>query len=108
MSECGWAETAIPTVKTLIDSLSWIAVEDGEGDQVVGFLRVLTDNDVVTYVTEIAVDERFRSRGIGRMLMHRVQAQFSTTRIDVLSSESAERFYDALGYSERPAFRRYQ
>ena len=107
LSECGWADEAIPSVKTLVNSISWLAVESGEGDQLVGFLRVLSDNDVVTYIAELAVAEPFRARGVGRLLMAACRDQFRKTRIDVLSSATARPFYEALGYSARPAYRSY-
>jgi ribosomal protein S18 acetylase RimI-like enzyme len=83
---------------------AFVAVRDGH---VVGFIRVISDGEVVSYVTEVAVDAGARFQGIGRALIDAVAAEFPKARIDLLSTSSAQEFYDTLCFTRKSGYRRW-
>ena len=100
----GWRDEALPTFEAIMHSRSYTAIAD---DELAGFIRVITDESLVTYVCEIVVHTKFVRRGVGRALLDHVQNQFPGTRIDLLSTQGDKGFYEATGFSARPGYRRY-
>ena len=100
----GWPHEAIPSRQVACESLAWTVSDDYE---LAGFIRVLSDTELVTYVCEIAVAEKFREHGAGRMLLDHVAGAFPNARIDLLSTQGAKAFYEATGFDARPGYRRY-
>lgn len=100
----GWRAASIPSSQTLCESFCWMAIDD---DELAGFVRVMSDNELVTYVCEIVVAEKFRRRGVGKLLLDHIAKTFPSTRIDLLSTQNGTAFYEAIGFSARPGYRRY-
>ncbi|MBD2093507.1 GNAT family N-acetyltransferase [Microcoleus sp. FACHB-1515] len=65
-------------------------------------------NGRVAWVAEIVVDEAFRRRGIGTLLMQSFEAWAAdqAAKIVALSSRRAVPFYQALGYEESARYLR--
>jgi ribosomal protein S18 acetylase RimI-like enzyme len=105
---CGWRASAIPSTevfaKTSFTRCAFVAVAQ---KRVVGFIRVLSDGEVVSYVTELAVAENARRQGIGRALVDAVAAEFPKARIDLLSTMMAQPFYEEMGFVSKPGYRRW-
>ena len=100
----GWQDESLPSRSLIQHAYAYTAVE---GDELAGFIRVITDGVLVTYVCEIVVTAKFGHQGVGRALLDHVQNQFPGTRIDLLSTQGAQGFYAATGFSARPGYRRY-
>src|SRR5262249_57680242 len=81
-----------------------VAVDDGE---VVGFAELLSDGELVAYLASIAVDARFRRRGIGRALVEESLRLGGGTRIDLLSEDASAPFYEQFPHLQKPGFRLY-
>jgi GNAT superfamily N-acetyltransferase len=85
---------------------SWPALVATHGEDVVGFLRALTDGAVTTYVCEVLVVPAWRDRGIGRALIEACHHLCPSTRLDLLSGGTADGFYEANGFRRFQGFRK--
>lgn len=73
-----------------------------EGDDVVGFGRVVTDHATFAYITDVTVDSAKRGEGLGRWMVECIISHPSLQglrRISLLTRDAAE-FYQRLGFVE--------
>jgi ribosomal protein S18 acetylase RimI-like enzyme len=64
----------------------------------VGISRAITDHSYCTYLSDLAVDEAFQRRGIGRELIRRThEAAGKHTSLILLSAPKAETYYPHIG-----------
>jgi ribosomal protein S18 acetylase RimI-like enzyme len=64
----------------------------------VGISRAITDHSYCTYLSDLAVDEAFQRRGIGRELIRRThEAAGPHTSLILLSAPKAETYYPHIG-----------
>lgn len=65
----------------------------------IGFVRVVTDKAIFSSVTEMIVDEKFRSLGCGSALMESVISHpYIAPTICILETRDAARFYAKFGF----------
>lgn len=69
------------------------------GDELVGLARCLTDHGYVTYVCDLAVDQAYQRRGIGRRLLTRVQEEAPRTKLVLLAAPAARGYYPRIGFT---------
>jgi ribosomal protein S18 acetylase RimI-like enzyme len=69
--------------------------------RLVGISRAITDNAYCTYLSDLAVDEAFQGRGIGRELIRLTHehAGVNTTLI-LLSAPNAQTYYPHIGMTK--------
>ena len=68
------------------------------GGRLVGVSRALTDSSYCTYLSDLAVDEAFQGRGIGRELIRQTHAAAGLqTMLVLLSAPAAESYYPHIG-----------
>lgn len=68
------------------------------GGRLVGVSRAITDFSYCTYLSDLAVDERFQRRGIGQMLLRKThEAAGLDTMLILLSAPAAESYYPHIG-----------
>jgi ribosomal protein S18 acetylase RimI-like enzyme len=84
-------------------SISLVAVD---GEEIVGLLRALTDGEITTYVAEIIIDINYRGKGIGAALLDECHNLYPNTRLDLLSTEGADEFYERNNFREITGFRK--
>jgi predicted N-acetyltransferase YhbS len=73
---------------------------------IVGFLRALTDEAVTLYVADLLVAPYWRGQGIGAALLEVCHALYPSVRLDLLSTQSAETFYQRNGFRAFHGFRK--
>jgi predicted N-acetyltransferase YhbS len=85
---------------------SWPTLVLVNGPEVIGFLRALTDGQVTTYIAEVLVSPYWCGQGLGQALIETCQRLCPSTRIDLLSTESSDGFYEAVGFRHLQGFRK--
>ncbi|MBE6013435.1 MAG: GNAT family N-acetyltransferase [Lachnospiraceae bacterium] len=84
-------------------SIGLIALHEGK---IVGLVRALTDGEITTYIAEILIENTYRGKGIGKALLDLCQVLYPHTRLDLLSAEKAEGFYESNNFRKMTGFRR--
>jgi GNAT superfamily N-acetyltransferase len=103
----GWpTPTARPDEALISWRNAWPTLVAVAGDELVGFVRALTDGEVTMYVAELLVVPGWRGHGLGRALLDACHLLYPHTRLDLLSTESADRFYEANGFRRFQGFRK--
>jgi GNAT superfamily N-acetyltransferase len=119
-----WADADFPDIQRLSSAEGWptptarpdeartswrnawptlVAVAESE---LVGFVRALTDGEVTMYIAELLVAPGWRGRGLGLALLKVCHLLHPRTRLDLLSTEAADRFYEASGFRRFQGFRK--
>jgi predicted N-acetyltransferase YhbS len=81
-------------------STTLVAVDDGE---VAGLVQLQSDGEIQAHLSALLVGERWRDRGLARLLLREGLREAGGMRMDILST--AESFYARLGADRRPGFR---
>ena len=97
-AERTWRALAAPGVCTVV------AVQD---DRVVGFAQMQSDGLIQAHLTLIVVDRDRRRRGVGTQLVREAFARCGGQRVDLLSTEGAEAFYESFEHKRFPGYRIY-
>lgn len=85
---------------------AWPSLVAMHDDEVVGFLRGLTDGAVTLYVADLLVASAWRGRGVATALLDVCHALYPTARFDLLSTGMAHAFYERLGFRPFQGFRK--
>ena len=68
------------------------------GDQLVGVSRAITDFSYCTYLSDLAIDQRFQGQGIGKELIRRThKAAGENTTLILLAAPQAITYYPHIG-----------
>lgn len=103
--EVGWDNVDLVVVqKSLDSSLFHVSIRDDE--KLIGMARVVGDGFMYFYIQDVVVTPEYQGRGIGRMLMNRVESYLFKTcqvgsTIGLLAAHGKEAFYRSYGYIER-------
>ena len=81
-----------------------VAVRD---ERVIGFAQMQGDGVAQAHLSLLAVDGRFRRRGIGRRLVEEAARRSGSLRVDLISTAGAEGFYESFPHKRRSGFRIY-
>jgi ribosomal protein S18 acetylase RimI-like enzyme len=88
------------------DILLTARTDDGE---LVGISRAITDWNYCTYLSDLAVDETFQGRGIGRELVRRTHEIAGLgTSLTLLAAPRAESYYPHIGMKQHHSCWRYE
>lgn len=68
-----------------------------DGDHLVGIARVMTDFVFTSYLSDLAVDEKYQQQGIGKQLINEVQNAIPNAKIILLAAPAAEGYYPKIG-----------
>ena len=75
-----------------------------QGDIQVGFGRAVTDYTVFSWIADIVVEPKYRSRGLGKWMMECIVTHpaIKDTQM-VLQTRDAHRLYEKYGFTKNPA-----
>jgi len=99
--ESYWAnKRTLEQTKTAIENSICFGVY--QGNEQVGFARVVTDKATFAYVGDVFVLQEFRGSGIGKMLMEAMlsHSELQSLRRWVLATKDAHGLYEQFGFSE--------
>ena len=85
---------------------SWPTLVAANDETVIGFLRALTDGAVTAYIAEVLVDAPWRGKGVGHTLIDVCHRMYPSVRLDLLSTESSDGFYESLEFRRFRGFRK--
>ncbi len=72
-----------------------------DGSILVGVARSVTDFECCCYLSDLAVDERYQKKGIGRELIRLTQSQLgSGAKVILLAAPKAETYYPKVGFDQ--------
>lgn len=77
---------------------------DGE---IIGFAQLFSDGELQAFLANIAVDDAWRGRGVGRRLVRDALRRAGGERVDLLSEEDAAGFYESFAHRRMAGFRLY-
>lgn len=70
-----------------------------DGPTLVGVARSLTDFEYCCYLSDLAVDENYQKRGVGRELIRLTQSQLGArAKLILLAAPKAESYYPKIGF----------
>jgi ribosomal protein S18 acetylase RimI-like enzyme len=77
-----------------------------DGEKLVGVARSVTDFEYCCYLSDLAVDENYQKRGIGKELVRLTRSRLGgQAKIILLSAPKAETYYPKIGFeSHRSAW----
>ena len=77
-----------------------------DGEKVVGVARSVTDFEYCCYLSDLAVDEQYQKKGIGKELIRLTKSKLGNkATIILLSAPKAEAYYPKIGfYAHRSAW----
>lgn len=82
-------------------NIYWVYAINEVTNELVGSIRLFSDNVVVTYIVEICVLPQYRSMGIGEELMDYATKKFNHTSLYCCGFRGMERFFLEYGLSEK-------
>ena len=68
-----------------------------ENNRLVGVSRSLTDFVFCTYLSDLAVDEQYQKRGIGKELIKQTKLAAPEAKLILLAAPAAIRYYPKIG-----------
>ncbi len=90
----------LPTIAKMLAHAD-ILVTARQGGRLVGVSRAISDFSYCTYLSDLAVDEAFQGRGIGRELIRRThEAAGLATMLILLSAPKAQTYYPHIGMAK--------
>lgn len=70
-----------------------------DGTKLVGVARSITDFEYCCYLSDLAVDEKYQKKGIGKELINQTRSKLgSKAKIILLSAPKAEAYYPKIGF----------
>jgi GNAT superfamily N-acetyltransferase len=70
-----------------------------DGAKLVGVARSLTDFEYCCYLSDLAVDEEYQKKGIGKELIRLTQSKLgSDAKLILLAAPKAEGYYSKIGF----------
>ena len=99
------ARRPIDKVTTFADMLvnANLIITAWDQEKLVGIARTLTDFSYVAYLADLAVDEQYQKRGIGKQLIEETKSHLnSECMIVLLAAPKANDYYQKIGFEHNP------
>lgn len=105
--EEGWSNLVEKADETMC---SWLNSEPAlvavEGNEIIGYLRGLTDGTTTLYVCELLVKKEYRKQGIAEQLVRVAHECYPSTRLEMLATQQSQGYYENRGYRAFYGFRK--
>lgn len=72
-----------------------------DNGRLIGVARSLTDFSFCTYLSDLAVDERYQKKGIGKELIRQTKLAAPLANLILLSAPKAVNYYPKIGMTRR-------
>ena len=73
------------------------------GDELIGIARSVTDFHYSCYLSDLAVDQKYQKRGVGKRLLALTQEQLNEEcKLILVSAPDANSYYEHLGFENNP------
>ena len=93
----------LKTIKGMLENAD-IIVTATIDDKIIGVARAVTDFNYCCYLSDLAVDEKYQKKGIGKKLISKVQEQLNEKcKIILLSAPNAKEYYPKIGFTQHPS-----
>lgn len=99
-----WAENRpVEAIEQSIRNSLCYGAYDSEGDNLIGFARVITDYATTYYLCDVVVEEARRGNGIGKALLTEIVTDYRLLGLKaLLLTRDAHGFYQRFGFREEP------
>lgn len=88
----------ITRISKMLKNADLILTARDQAGVLIGVSRAITDFSYCTYLSDLAVDQKFQKHGIGRRLIHETHKEAGlATNLILLSAPQAETFYSHVG-----------
>lgn len=92
----------IECIKGMITN-SNLVVSAWDNNKLIGIARCMTDFHYACYLSDLAVDKRHQSSGIGKHLQTLVQEQLGAhCKLILLAAPAANTYYEHIGFTNNP------
>ena len=92
----------IDCLKSMLDNAN-ITITAWEGEKLIGISRSITDFSYCCYLSDLAVDETYQKKGIGKELIRLTQSQLGPKcKLILLSAPAAVDYYPKIGFEKHP------
>jgi ribosomal protein S18 acetylase RimI-like enzyme len=82
---------------------STVVLTAWDGDALVGFARLLSDESTNAYVSTVAIAPRWQDRGLGSRMMRELMDGRDHMKLVLEAAVGAETFYERLGFQRSPS-----
>ena len=90
----------LQSIKGMIDNAD-IIITATINNKIIGVARSVTDFHYCCYLSDLAVDEKYQKKGIGKKLIEKTQEQLNNKcKIILLSAPNATQYYPKIGFTK--------
>ena len=86
---------------TMLKNANLIVTARVEG-KIIGVSRAMTDFAFCTYLSDLAVDENYQKKGIGKELIRQTKLAAPQAKLILLSAPKAVAYYPRIGMTHHP------
>jgi len=91
-----------PTFEAMLKNAN-LTITAWDREKLVGISRSLTDFEYVAYLADLAVDQQYQRKGIGKELIAQTQKCLgSSCMIVLLAAPKANTYYEHIGFEHNP------
>ena len=91
----------IERIALMLKNANLIVTARVEG-KIIGVSRAMTDFAFCTYLSDLAVDENYQKKGIGKELIRRTKLAAPRAKLILLSAPKAVDYYPRIGMKHHP------
>jgi ribosomal protein S18 acetylase RimI-like enzyme len=90
----------LETIKGMVENAD-IIVTATIDDKIIGIARAVTDYNYCCYLSDLAVDEQYQNKGVGKKLISKLQEQLNDKcKIILLAAPNAKEYYPKIGFTQ--------